>query len=288
MCQNRIDLPPNLVKKPSSGIFAGFFGNNDDGIDQKMSNLRTKISTNTVHFSEGSNLMTLRREHILEDSIDQFSNFNNCKELKTLFEGENTSAASDAGGMTKEWFTLVAENLLKPDHNIFTQCDADEISYFVDEQSEEQKDSDEKFFFVGLFMAKAIFDKIPINLCLSKAIYKYLLEEDGMDLEELQQFDRPLYNSLKYINDNDIDDGSCGDMFFVHLRKSGTEEELTCGGKEIKVTESNKYQFICVKIDFVSKEIVETQLKSLKRGFYSLIDRSWIANFTASDLEKAL
>lgn len=137
-------------------------------------------------------------------------------------------------------------------------------------------------------MAKALFDKIPINLCLSKAIYKYLLSEEGLDLDELQQFDRPLYNSLKYINDNAIDDGSCGDMYFVHLRKNGIEEELTCGGKDIKVTDSNKYQFICVKIDFVTKEIVEPQLKALKRGFYSIIDRTWLNDFNADELEKAL
>lgn len=65
-----------------------------------------------------------------------------------------------------------------------------------------------------------------------------------MDLKELKQFDRPLYNSLKYINDNNIDDGSCGDMYFTHLRRNGVEEELTAEGKEIKVTEANKYQFI--------------------------------------------
>lgn len=109
-----------------------------------------------------------------------------------------------------------------------------------------------------------------------------------MDLEDLQQFDRPLYNSLKYINDHDIDDGSCGDMFFSHTRKNGTEEELTYGGKEIKVSESNKYQFIIVKIDFVTKEIVESQLQSLKRGFYTLIESKWLKNFTSKDLERAI
>lgn len=38
----------------------------------------------------------------------------------------------------------------------------------------------------------------------------------------------------------------------------------------------------------MTKEIVEPQLSALKRGFLSLIDQSWIKNFTADDLEKAI
>lgn len=53
-------------------------------------------------------------------------------------------------------------------------------------------------------------------------------------------------------------------MYFTHLRKNGVEEELIQDGKNTKITESNKYQFIVVKIDFVTKEIVEEQLESIK------------------------
>jgi len=257
-------------------------------VNQKMRNLRSSISSNTVHFIEGANLLTVRRDHIIEDSRETFCSFNNKKELKILFEGENKSAATDAGGLSKEWFTIISQEILKPENKLFNQCDADEISYFISEDNEEEKDRDEKFFFVGLFMAKALFDKIPVNLCLSKAIYKHILSDHGMELDEMIEFDRPLYNSLKYINDHNIDDGSCGDMYFTHLRKSGVEEELTMGGKEIKVTEANKYQFIWVKIDFVTKEIVEDQLEHIKRGFFTLINKSWIKGFTADELEKAI
>jgi hypothetical protein len=254
----------------------------------KLIDLRSKIKANKISFTEGANLLTVRRDNVIEDSRETFWSFNNRKELKILFEGENKSAASDAGGMSKEWFTCVTQELLKPENKLFRKCDADEISYFISEENEEEKDKDDKFFFVGLFMAKALFDKIPINLCLSKAIYKYILSDDGMELEELKEFDRPLYHSLKYINDNNIEDGSCAEIYFTHLRKDGTEEELTMGGKEIQVTESNKYQFIWVKIDFVTKEIVESQLESLKKGFLSLIQKNWIKGMTCEELEKAI
>ena len=286
VCQSKEFTIPQLIKSTSSP--GGKNKKLNRTLDTKLQKLREKISANTVHFIEGANLLTVRRDHILEDSRETFSSFNNRKELKILFEGENKSAATDAGGLSKEWFTLVAHELLNPENKLFRQCEADEISYFISEDNEEEKDRDEIFYFVGLFMAKALFDKIPINLWLSKAIYKHILGEDGIELKELKQFDRHLYNSLKYINDNNIDDGSCGDMYFTHLRRNGVEEELTSEGKEIQVTEANKYQFICVKIDFVTREIVENQLNSLKRGFLSLIDKSWIKEFTADELEKAI
>lgn len=91
------------------------------GFDTKMTTLRAYIASNIISFTEGSNILTVRRSHIIEDSIEQFTNFNNRKELKVLFEGENTSAASDAGGMSKEWFSVVSKELLNPENNIFRQ-----------------------------------------------------------------------------------------------------------------------------------------------------------------------
>ena len=286
-CQNKFPDLPLLSKHSSSNTVER--PNYDIKFPTKMANLRQKIMEHTVPFIEGANKLTVRRSHILEDSRELFHNFNNHKELKILFEGENKSAASDAGGLSKEWFTVVSQELLNPENKYFSRCDSDKISYFINEESEEAKDKDEMYYFVGLFMAKALFDKIPLNLWLSRAIYKYILDEDSLTLDELKDFDQPLYNSLKYINNNNIEEGSiCDEMYFTHLRRSGVEEELTPGGKEIKINESNKYQFMCVKIQFVSKEIVESQLNSLKRGFFSLIKQKWIKDFKSDELESAI
>lgn len=122
------------------------------------------MNSNTIPFIEGANKLTVRRSNILEDSIETFNNFNNRKELKILFEGENKSAASDAGGLSKEWFTLVSQELINSKNKLFTQCDSEKISYFIDEDSEEMKDKDDLFYFVGVFMAKALFDKVPLNM----------------------------------------------------------------------------------------------------------------------------
>lgn len=54
-------------------------------------------------------------------------------------------------------------------------------------------------------MAKAIWDKIPLHICLNKLVLKYLLgNHSECELEDLKCFDTPQYNSLKFINENDI------------------------------------------------------------------------------------
>lgn len=135
---------------PSAGLPKSLKTSSTEDIENKMEALRSRIGGSAVHFSAGHNLLTLRRDHILQDSMDQFGNLDNRMELKTCFEGENTSAASDAGGMTKEWFTLVSQELLNTESGVLEQCDADEISYFINQPSEEQKlDSDGLYHFMG-------------------------------------------------------------------------------------------------------------------------------------------
>ena len=49
------------------------------------------------------------------------------------------------------------------------------------------------FYFFGLILGKALFDRVPINVCLNKAIFKALVgekeEENYRNLEEFKNID---------------------------------------------------------------------------------------------------
>ncbi len=83
-------------------------------------------------------------------------------------------------------------------------------------------------------MAKAIFDKIPLNLCLSPLLLRYLIgsEKDTM-LEDLKFFDTVHFNSMTYINENDIDGNNLIEQYFVYEHSDGSSHELAVGGKNI-------------------------------------------------------
>ena len=63
--------------------------------------------------------------------------------------------------------------------------------------------------------AKAIFDNIPINLCLNLVIYKFLLGK-SIELEDIKDFDLNIYNSLVYIRDNSIDSEDLIEEYFTY------------------------------------------------------------------------
>lgn len=106
-------------------------------------------------------------------------------------------------------------------------------------------------------MAKAIWDKIPLNLCLNQLLIRYLIgKNEQYDLEDLKCFDTMHFNSLKYINENSIDENKLIEQYFVYDKSDGTTHDLAQDGGKIKVTDDNKMEYTVVKIEYMTKEIV--------------------------------
>lgn len=106
-------------------------------------------------------------------------------------------------------------------------------------------------------LAKAIWDKIPLNLCLNKLLLKFLLGiKEDCELEDLKEFDTIHYNSLKYINENDINDNKLIEQYFVYDKPDGSQHELAVDGAKIRVNDDNKMQYSIVKIEYITKDIV--------------------------------
>ena len=138
-------------------------------------------------------------------------------------------------------------------------------------------------------MAKAVWDKIPLNLLFNRQIWKFLVS-DNSDTEfgDLRDFDSALYNSLKYMNENSIDGNPLIEQYFVHEHEDGTVHQIAVNGATTKVSDDNKFLFSIVKTEYITKEIVSNQLTAIKRGFTKLIPVEWISSFTAKDLEFAV
>jgi hypothetical protein len=58
---------------------------------------------------------------------------------------------------------------------LFKLCETEQVSYFINEDSALIPDYVQMYEFVGLMMAKAIWDKIPLNLVLNPLLIRSLL-----------------------------------------------------------------------------------------------------------------
>ena len=256
---------------------------NDTSPEYKITALKEKLKAYQVSFTQGCNVLEVDRNNILEDSIDTFLEMDHQKELKIIFKAETKDSGQDAGGMEKEWFNLVSEALLDDKEGLFRATETEEISYTIKESSWGIQDYYKKFDFIGQVLAKAIFDEIPLNLWLNKLIFKLLLNpEADVGLEDLKMFDTQVYNSLKYIQDNQINEDEYFEQYYEH-EHDGEMYPLVPDGSELKVTDENKNEFINLKTEFMIKNFVIEQVHAIRNGFEKLIKLDLLKDFTDSD-----
>ena len=98
--------------------------------------------------------------------------------------------------------------------------------------------------------------------------------------------DYNVYNSLKFFRESDLTEyEETIEQYFVANITESLDRELMPGGRQIKVTNENKEEFIRLKTNFVSYLCVKAQLEKLCQGFYSVIPFKWVEYLNADELE---
>ena len=94
--------------------------------------------------------------------------------------------SNDAGGLFREWFIILIEELEKKEMKLFERSICNEISYIFNKNLDENSYWSFKYFiFIGKLIAKSIIDNITINLSFNSLIYKLILEEE-IQFEDLK------------------------------------------------------------------------------------------------------
>ena len=154
---------------------------------------------------DGCDTISISRENCLEESIKEIEYVDLWREVKISFNGE---VSYDAGGLFREWFIILIEELEKKEMQLFERSECDEISYIFNKNLDEYSYWSFKYFkFIGKLMAKSIIDNITINLSFNSLIYKLILEEE-IKFEDLKNIDQYLYSSLlslKHMTPEDLD-----------------------------------------------------------------------------------
>ena len=111
-------------------------------------------------------------------------------------------------------------------------------------------------------------------------MYRLLLDEEcTIELEDIKEYDSSVYNSLKYIRDNDISEDENLEFYYSH-EFNGKMYPLVPEGESIKVTDDNKESYITLKIDFMIKAFITDQINAIKRGFEKLISIKYLDEFS--------
>ena len=202
------------------------------------------------------------------------------KEFQVTFEGE---IAMDAGGLLREWFTLLMKKFFSEEFGLMVPTKSSCVSYYFKPDSKTARMKE--FNLLGKVMAKALFEKTPVYCPLNRIIFKHLVQQKPA-LEDLIHYDEGLHKSLVFLRDNDVTG-----VFFESFVAPGTDNsdkarpELRPGGREEMVNEENKQEYLDFLVEFIIQKSVAEPLAAFLDGFYYVIPKEIISVLTPDEAE---
>lgn len=147
--------------------------------------------------------LNLRRARVFEDSYQHLQRKTGDQikygKLSVRFYDEE---GVDAGGVTREWFQILARQMFNPDYALFEPCAADKNTYQPNRASAVNGEHLSFFKFVGRVIGKAIFDGRLLDAHFARSLYRQLLGKP-VDYRDVEWVDPEYYSSLCWILAND-------------------------------------------------------------------------------------
>jgi len=261
-------------------------GKSNGTFEEKVDYLRFDISKKKIDFINGAEKLKINRDKVLEDSMEQFKYINLFKELKIIFVGEESH---DAGGLIREWLTILFQKILDSNTGMFQRSDTDEIGYIIKPNLYPSQELLNKYYFIGRVLAKALLENLTVNCCFNKVIYQLILGEK-IQLNDLVFIDRPLYKSMKHLVSMKEECGEnialCEIYFtFDYEDESGRfqQEDLIPNGRDILVTQDNLDEYINKRIEYYTKSQL-SGIKEIIRGINTIFPVDYLKIFSSDQL----
>jgi len=233
----------------------------------------------------GSLRISVRRGMCMEDSFEQLR-FKRPEELRgrlhVTFSGEE---GIDAGGLTREWYGVLAKDVFNPGYCLFSQT-ADGATYQPNAMSGINDNHLNYFKFVGRVVGKAVADGHLFDAHFTRSFYKHML---GLQVavEDMEAADPEFYKNLKQILSHSLDDLGLDLTFSAESREFGREEtrDLVPGGRHLAVTDDNKAEYVTLMCRHRMTSGIHAQIEAFLGGFHDLVPPELISIFNEKELE---
>ncbi|CAK38851.1 ubiquitin-protein ligase [Aspergillus niger] len=230
--------------------------------------------------------LSVRRDQVFLDSFKSLY-FKTADELKygklnVRFHGEE---GVDAGGVTREWFQVLARGMFNPNYALFIPVASDRTTFHPNRLSGVNSEHLMFFKFIGRIIGKALYEGRVLDCHFSRAVYKCILGR-SVSIKDMETLDLDYYKSLLWMLENDITD-IITETFAVETDDFGEKQviDLIENGRNIPVTEENKEEYIQRVVDYRLVGSVKEQLDNFLKGFHEIIPSDLISIFNEQELE---
>ncbi|XP_029460607.1 ubiquitin-protein ligase E3A isoform X1 [Rhinatrema bivittatum] len=220
--------------------------------------------------------LKVRRDHIIDDALvrlEMIAMENPAdlkKQLYVEFEGEQ---GVDEGGVSKEFFQLVVEEIFNPDIGMFTYDESTKLFWFNPSSFE----TEGQFTLIGIVLGLAIYNNCILDVHFPMVVYRKLMGKKGT-LHDLADSHPVLYQSLKELLEYE---GSVEDDMMITFQISQTDlfgnplmYDLKENGDKIPITNENRKEFVSLYAEYILNKAVEKQFKAFRRGFHMVTNES--------------
>ncbi|XP_022728281.1 E3 ubiquitin-protein ligase UPL2-like [Durio zibethinus] len=258
--------------------------------DNKRAHFKSKVKHQHDHHHSPLRI-SVRRAYILEDSYNQLR-MRSTQDLKgrltVHFQGEE---GIDAGGLTREWYQLLSRVIFDKGALLFTTV-GNESTFQPNPNSVYQTEHLSYFKFVGRVVGKALFDGQLLDVHFTRSFYKHILGVK-VTYHDIEAIDPDYFKNLKWMLENDISDvldltfsiDADEEKRILYEKTQVTDYELIPGGRNIKVTEENKHQYVDLVAEHRLTTAIRPQINAFLEGFNELIPRELISIFNDKELE---
>ena len=214
--------------------------------------------------------ISISRNNLLTDSMCEFLG----KKIhnKIIRIHYNSESGIDEGGLSKDWFVNINDEIIKSNAFIPTP-DGTSLTF----NNNHEIDNALIYRFTGQLIGSAFINRNNIGIKLASYIWKELLEEQ-IELEDMKDYDNEIYESLKWISENDPEDLM---MTFV----DSDDTELCENGNNIELNENNKQEFIRLMIEKKLIQPNRDSIELIKLGFQDVVDLKLISIFTSNEIK---
>jgi len=252
-----------------------------------LQNICTQL---TSAWEDGHIKCVVRRKFLLMDSVDCVMSLGRedlRKRWRIEFLGE---PGIDAGGVSREWFELVTEQMFDPAFGLFLSSVNNQMAMNINPSSAISCPDDHLLYFrfLGRVIGRALFDRQLIKGHMVRSLYKHLLGWP-ITFDDIKSQDEEYYQSLKKLS-------KMGDISVMCLDFTATEEsmgahteiELVEGGAMKAVTNDNVDEYLEANLRYRMMDRTKPQLTELLLGFFDIIPEPAMTILDANELELIL
>lgn len=244
-----------------------------------------QITKRSVHFMDSIFHIIIRRDFILQDSIAQLHNHMTPTQLREHLRIEFLNEpALDAGGLLREWFSLLCNELFRADLGLFVMTHAENMSYWINPNSGKVVADHLTYFRVaGRLFGKAILESLVFEVRFALPLLKHILGVP-ISFSDLEFLDQELYRNCVWLRDNINVEALC---LTFSIQEEGSDKviDLKPNGQDIEVNDGNKHEYLALVLKHKMMGSVSAQLSELLAGLHEVVPRSLLAVFDYQELD---